>query len=81
MLFGLAWGWSRETAGGLLTLGNLVLYLAVGRALTGRLPPDAPWLALPLAAGAAFLASGLLAPRPPRRRIPEGMNGPSGGLT
>ena len=61
MLFGLAWGWTQDLAGGLLTLGGLIVYVVLSWGLTGHLPPDAGYLALPLLAGAGFMVSGLLA--------------------
>ena len=60
MLFGLAWGWTRELAGGLLTLGSLTVYVMLSLGLTGHFPPDAWYLILPFLAGAGFLVSGLL---------------------
>lgn len=60
MLFGLAWGWTRELAGGLLALASLTVYMMLSLRLTGHLPPDAWYLILPFLAGAGFLVSGLL---------------------
>ena len=59
MLFGLAMGWTRELAGGLLTLGSLAVYMLLSLGLTGRLPPDALYLIVPFLAGAGFLVLGL----------------------
>jgi|GEM_PF-5683769 len=59
MLFSLVWAWTEETAGGLTTLASLVLYAGLSLGLTDQMPPNAIFLILPLAAGAAFLMAGL----------------------